>query len=51
MSRPAYYGRPALVARYTPAGVQVVALVQYLGAVLLIAAAVDALSRRRAIRR
>ena len=39
MSRPAYYGRPALVARYTPAGVQVVALVQYLGAVLLIAAA------------
>jgi hypothetical protein len=42
MSRPAYYGRPALVAGYpwhAPVGVQVVALVQYLGAVLLIAAA------------
>lgn len=42
MSRPAYYGRPALVARYPwhpPAGVQVIALLQYLGALLVIAAA------------
>jgi hypothetical protein len=42
MSRPAYYGRPALVARYPwhpPAGVQLVALVQYLSALLVIAAA------------
>jgi hypothetical protein len=42
MSRPAYYGRPALVAGHpwrAPVGVQAVALVQYLGAVLLIAAA------------
>jgi hypothetical protein len=42
MSRPAYYGRPALVAQYPwhpPAGVQLAALVQYLGAILLIASA------------
>jgi hypothetical protein len=42
MSRPAYYGRPALVARYPwhpPVGVQLVALMQYLSALLVIAAA------------
>jgi hypothetical protein len=42
MGRPAYYGRPALVARYPfhpPAGVQLVAFVQYLSALVIIAAA------------
>lgn len=42
MSRSTYNGRPALVARYPwhpPAGVQVVTLVQYLGGLLLLAAA------------
>lgn len=43
MSRPAYYGRPALVARYpwprAPLGVQVVALFQYLAGLLTLVAA------------
>jgi len=42
MGRPAYYGRPALVARvpwHPPVGVQLVALVQYLSALLIIAGA------------
>jgi hypothetical protein len=39
MSRSTYYGRPALVAWHPPAGVQMVALVQYLGGLLLFAAA------------
>ncbi len=43
MSYPAYYGRPALVARYrrrhAPASVHVVALFQYLGALLTLGAA------------
>lgn len=42
MSRSTYYGRPALVAPgpwHPPAGVQVVALVQYLGGLLLLASA------------
>jgi hypothetical protein len=54
MSRPAYYGRPALVAQspwHPPAGVQVVALVQYLGAVLLIAAAGVAMLIARGVTR
>lgn len=43
MSRPAYYGRPALVAPYrpphTPASVVMVALLQYLGSLLTLVAA------------
>jgi hypothetical protein len=43
MSRPAYYGRPALVARYpwprAPLGVQVVALFEYLAGLLTLVAA------------
>ncbi|MEN3310540.1 MAG: hypothetical protein V7603_6742 [Micromonosporaceae bacterium] len=43
MSYPAYYGRPAMVARYrrrsAPASVHVVAVFQYLGALLTLAAA------------
>jgi len=43
MSRPAYYGRPATVARYrrhrAPPSVQTVALFQYLGALLTLATA------------
>jgi hypothetical protein len=54
MSRPGYYGRPALVARYPshpPAGVQVVALMQYLGALLVIAGAVLATVIARGVTR
>jgi hypothetical protein len=54
MSRPAYYGRPALVARYPshpPAGVQVIALLQYLGALLVIAAAALATLIARGVKR
>jgi uncharacterized BrkB/YihY/UPF0761 family membrane protein len=43
MGYPAYYGRPAMVARYrrrsAPASVHIVALFQYLGALLTLAAA------------
>jgi hypothetical protein len=54
MGHPAYYGRPALVARYSshpPAGVQVIALVQYLGGLLVIAAAAVAMLIARGVTR